>query len=152
MGGLTIDIDFIRCTLNPMLAVMHDSRGVNEVNYVWIVRAGGKPQGEKVFVEAHGLRMKRTCMNSALCAVVSGVLVLRSHQLSQPPTEAVPGPRDALGNKIVGSVHSMTITKDNESKRSLNTIATWSQLQLNLIPSINPIHPHPLRSGPPTIR
>ena len=82
MGGLTIDVDFIRWTLNPMLAVMHDSRGVNEVNYVWIVRAGGKPQGEKVFVEAHGLRMKRTCTNSALCAVVSGVLVLRSHQLS----------------------------------------------------------------------
>jgi len=53
-GGLTVDVDLIRCALNPMLAVMHDSRGVNEVNHIWIVRARGELQGEKIFIEAHG--------------------------------------------------------------------------------------------------
>lgn len=46
MGGLTVDVDLVCCALNQMLAVMHDSRGINEVNYVWVVGARGKLQGE----------------------------------------------------------------------------------------------------------
>jgi len=61
-GGLTVDVDLICCALNPMLAVMHDSRGVDEVNHVWIIRARGELQGEKIFVEAHSWYMGGTCV------------------------------------------------------------------------------------------
>lgn len=52
MNGLAVDVDLIRCALNPMFPVMYDSRGINEVNHVRI-RARGELQGEEVFVEAH---------------------------------------------------------------------------------------------------
>ena len=41
-GGPTVDVDLIRSTLDPMLAIMYDSRGINEVNHVRVARAGGE--------------------------------------------------------------------------------------------------------------
>ena len=65
MGGHTVDIDLVCCALNAVFAVMYDSRGINEVNYVRVVGTGSELQGEEVFVEAHGLRMEGMWMNCA---------------------------------------------------------------------------------------
>lgn len=123
-----------------MLAVMHDSRGVNEVNHVRIVGAGGELEGEEVFVEAHGSRMKGdTYERRALDGVVSGVTSF----VAAAKPEAV----RRAGNKPVRSVHY----ENNKQKRSLNKIPSQPRLRLDLIADQLPTHPHSLCSGPPTI-
>lgn len=61
----TINVDLIRRTRNPMLAVVRYSRGINEVNHIRVVRAGSELQGKEILVEAHDWRMGETCANCA---------------------------------------------------------------------------------------
>ena len=42
MSGHTVDIDLVCCALNAVFAVMHNSRGINEVNHVRVVGTGSK--------------------------------------------------------------------------------------------------------------
>ena len=61
----TINVDLICRTRNSMFAVMRYSRGINEVNYIRVVRAGSELQGKEILVEAHDWRMGGTCTNCA---------------------------------------------------------------------------------------
>lgn len=45
---------FVCGALDPVLAVMYDSRRIHEVNHVRVIRVRGELESKKVLVEAHG--------------------------------------------------------------------------------------------------
>ena len=84
---ITVYVDLVGRSLDPFLAVMHDSRRVHEIDSVRVIRARGELQGKKVLVEAHGCCMGGMCLN---CGVAGS---------DHLPTEAVPWENERRGRQ-----------------------------------------------------